>query len=161
MDGFKKCLNDSVQLKLSFSLSLSIFVVAVVAGVFSFVSAFDEAHELQDDTLRQVAALFVRQPLPLAFVGNDGRAVLKIQDTGPGIDVAERERVFDPFYRTLGNEQVGSGLGLAIAKAIADRTGAEIRLEFSDEVKRSGLRVCVFVPVADSYQGAPRNAENS
>jgi hypothetical protein len=54
MDGFKKRLNESVQLKLSFSLSLAIFVIAVVAGIFSFVSAFDEAHELQDDMLRQV-----------------------------------------------------------------------------------------------------------
>lgn len=74
MDGFKKRLNESVQLKLSFSLSLAILVIAVVAGIFSFVSAFDEAHELQDDMLRQVAALFDRQHLPLAHLGDDGRA---------------------------------------------------------------------------------------
>lgn len=53
MDGFKRRLNESVQLKLSFTLSLAILVVAIVAGVFSFLSAFDEAHELQDDVLRQ------------------------------------------------------------------------------------------------------------
>jgi len=74
MDGFKKRLNESVQFKLSFSLSLAIFVIALVAGIFSFVSAFDEAHELQDDMLRQVAALFDRQHLPLAHLGDDGRA---------------------------------------------------------------------------------------
>lgn len=74
MDGFKRRLNESIQLKLSFSLSLAILVVAVVAGIFSFVSAFDEAHELQDDTLRQVAALFDRQHLPLTHLGDDGRA---------------------------------------------------------------------------------------
>ena len=74
MDGFKRRLNDSIQLKLSFSLSLAILVIAVVAGVFSFVSAFDEAHELQDDTLRQVAALFDRQHLPLVHLGDNGRA---------------------------------------------------------------------------------------
>lgn len=73
MDGFKKRLNESVQLKLSFSLSLAILVIAVVAGIFSFISAFDEAHELQDDMLRQVAALFDRQH-PLAHLGDDGRA---------------------------------------------------------------------------------------
>lgn len=50
MEGFKRRLNESIQLKLSFSLSLAILVVAVVAGIFSFMSAFDEAHELQDDT---------------------------------------------------------------------------------------------------------------
>jgi len=74
MDGFKKRLNESIQLKLSFSLLLAILVVAVVAGIFSFVSAFDEAHELQDDTLRQIATLFDRQHLPLAHFGDDGRA---------------------------------------------------------------------------------------
>ena len=74
MDGFKKRLNESVQLKLSFSLSLAILVIAVVAGIFSFVSAFDEAHELQDDMLRQVAALFDRQHLQHAHPGDDGRA---------------------------------------------------------------------------------------
>ena len=41
MDGRKRRLNDSVQLKLSFALSLAIFVVAIVAGVFSFLSAFN------------------------------------------------------------------------------------------------------------------------
>ena len=74
MDGFKRRLNESIQLKLSFFLSLAILVVAVVAGIFSYAVAFDEAHELQDDTLRQVAALFDRQHLPLAQSGDDGRA---------------------------------------------------------------------------------------
>lgn len=63
MDGLKGRLNESVQLKLSVTLSLAILVVAIVAGVFSFVSAFDEAHELQDDVLRQVAQLVDRQRL--------------------------------------------------------------------------------------------------
>ena len=39
MDGIKRRLNESVQLKLSFTLSLAILVVAIVAGVFSFLSA--------------------------------------------------------------------------------------------------------------------------
>ena len=63
MDGFKKRLNESLQFKLSFSLSVAILVIALLAGVFSFVSAFQEANELQDNTLRQVAALFDRQTL--------------------------------------------------------------------------------------------------
>jgi two-component system OmpR family sensor kinase len=70
MDGFKKRLNDSVQFKLSFSLTLAILLIAVVAGVFSFVSAFDEAHELQDDMLRHVAALFEKQHLSPAVGGH-------------------------------------------------------------------------------------------
>lgn len=63
MDGFQKRLNESVQLKLSFTLSLAILVVAIVAGSFSFLSALDEAHELQDDVLRQIAYLIEREPM--------------------------------------------------------------------------------------------------
>lgn len=73
---------------------------------------------------------------------------LCIQDNGPGIPLEERERVFDPFYRTPGSEQVGSGLGLSIVKAILDRIGGEIRLNFADIAKAAGLRVCVMIPGA-------------
>lgn len=83
----------------------------------------------------------------LSVNASDGRAVLKIQDSGPGIQVAERERVFDPFYRTPGSDQVGSGLGLSIVKAILERNGAEIQLGFSDEVDRSGLCICISMSV--------------
>jgi two-component system OmpR family sensor kinase len=84
----------------------------------------------------------------LSVTTESGRAILKIQDSGPGIQVAERQRVFEPFYRTLGNNQVGSGLGLSIVKAVTDRIGAEIQLGFSDEARHSGLCVCLLVPMA-------------
>lgn len=76
-----------------------------------------------------------------------GCAILIIQDSGPGIAVAERERVLDPFYRTIGSEGVGSGLGLSIVKAVADRIGAHIQLGFADEERQSGLCVRVSIPV--------------
>jgi two-component system OmpR family sensor kinase len=85
----------------------------------------------------------------------DGQAILRIQDSGPGIDVAERQRVFDPFYRTAGSEQVGSGLGLAIVKVIIDRIGAKIALAFADEARHSGLRVDVCISLLKPVQGTP------
>lgn len=84
------------------------------------------------------------------------RARLQIKDSGPGIAIGERDRVFDPFYRTLGSDQMGSGLGLSIVKAIADRMGAEIRLGFSDELMQSGLCVSVLVPIAEVCQATGR-----
>jgi len=50
---------------------------------------------------------------------------LSICDRGPGIAAADRERVFEPFYRA-GTEQ-GSGLGLALVRQIARRHGGEAR----------------------------------
>ncbi len=76
---------------------------------------------------------------------SEGKAVLRIQDSGPGISLAEQDRVFDPFYRTLGSEQIGSGLGLSIVQTIANRIGAEILLDFTDQEKQTGLNVTVIV----------------
>jgi signal transduction histidine kinase len=73
-----------------------------------------------------------------------GRGLLEVSDTGPGIPPAERERVFDRFYRLPGSAAQGSGLGLAIVKQIADAHRAEIALTEGDEGR--GLRVTVTFP---------------
>jgi two-component system, OmpR family, sensor histidine kinase TctE len=52
--------------------------------------------------------------------------VLQVEDSGPGIPEAERELVFQAFYRSLGTDVDGSGLGLAIVKEIAIRHGASV-----------------------------------
>ena len=52
--------------------------------------------------------------------------VLQVEDSGPGIPEAERERVFEPFYRALGVEADGSGLGLSIVKEIARQHQANV-----------------------------------
>ena len=55
--------------------------------------------------------------------------VLQVEDSGPGITEAERERVFEPFYRILGTEADGSGLGLPIVLEIAQQHGATVDLQ--------------------------------
>jgi two-component system, OmpR family, sensor histidine kinase TctE len=75
-------------------------------------------------------------------VRSDPRAVLEIEDDGPGIAVAEREKVFAPFYRAASAQVVnaaGSGLGLAIVRDIAAMHGAVITLFDGEEGK--GLKV--------------------
>lgn len=59
-----------------------------------------------------------------------GRIVmLQVEDNGPGIPESERELIFQPFYRVLGNEADGSGLGLPIVREIARQHFATVRLE--------------------------------
>ena len=65
--------------------------------------------------------------------------VLQVEDSGPGIPPAERERVFQPFYRSLGTDVDGSGLGLAIVREIASHHGAQIQLEDANLRHRPGL----------------------
>ena len=55
--------------------------------------------------------------------------VLQVEDNGPGIAESERELVFQPFYRTLGNGADGSGLGLAIVREIAQQHQAQVTVE--------------------------------
>ena len=56
-------------------------------------------------------------------------AVLQVEDSGPGIPAAERELVFQPFYRALGTDADGSGLGLPIVLEIASHHAATVSLE--------------------------------
>jgi two-component system sensor histidine kinase TctE len=55
--------------------------------------------------------------------------VLQVEDNGPGVADAERELIFQPFYRALGTEADGSGLGLPIVLEIAQQHGATVSLE--------------------------------
>ena len=76
--------------------------------------------------------------------GSSGEhAWLEVVDNGPGIPAAERERVFDRFYRRSEQDATGSGLGLAIVRAIADKHRATILLT---DAPGGGLRVRVEFP---------------
>jgi two-component system, OmpR family, sensor kinase len=72
-------------------------------------------------------------------------AWLRVDDNGPGIAPAERERVFDRFHRREGSSGEGSGLGLAIVRAIARQHHAQVGL---DDSPLGGLRVWVRLPSA-------------
>lgn len=74
------------------------------------------------------------------------QAVLSVRDTGPGIPLQERSRVFDRFYRGTQTNGPGSGLGLAIVRHIADRHHACIAL--SEPEDGPGLQVTVRFPLS-------------
>jgi signal transduction histidine kinase len=68
----------------------------------------------------------------------EGVPTLQVDDAGPGIPPAERERVFDRFYRRGLADEPGTGLGLAIVRGVAQRHGATVAL---DDSPLGGLRV--------------------
>ncbi len=73
---------------------------------------------------------------------------LTVSDTGPGIPEAERERVFDPFYRGLGTGVTGTGLGLSIVKTTVELMGGEVTLsEARPGATPPGLSVTVRLPL--------------
>ena len=85
-----------------------------------------------------------------------GKAVIDVDDRGPGIPVAERERIFEPFTRLTGTTRHGTGgtgLGLAIARRIADAHRGTIR---ADSPAAGGARFTVTLPGA--HEGSPTGA---
>jgi two-component system OmpR family sensor kinase/two-component system sensor histidine kinase QseC len=92
-------------------------------------------------------ALLYAGPAPrvrLSLKAQEGEAVACVDDTGPGIPPAERERMFDRFHRRDPGQGSGSGLGLAIARAIARQHGGTVTLLDSPE---GGLRAQVRLPL--------------
>jgi len=61
-------------------------------------------------------------PTRLQLSASGGEAVIRVSDAGPGVPEAQREAVFEPFYRG-DTRATGSGLGLALVRQIAQRHG--------------------------------------
>jgi two-component system, OmpR family, sensor kinase len=76
------------------------------------------------------------------------RAVLQVEDNGPGVPSEELDRLFDPFKRGLLALGEGTGLGLSIVRRIADGNGGAIRLENVSGDRGTGLRATVSFPLA-------------
>lgn len=80
----------------------------------------------------------------LRLQARGGVVECEVTDTGPGIPLAQRERVFEPFYTTKGAGR-GTGLGLAVCRTIVDRHRGAIRI---DDAPGGGCRIVVSLPVA-------------
>ena len=87
--------------------------------------------------------------IELVSSASDGHATLAVRDDGPGISEADREHLFERFYRGAGQHASGSGLGLAIASELAVRMngGIEVRSEAGETV------FTLTLPGADGRDG--------
>jgi two-component system sensor histidine kinase TctE len=82
--------------------------------------------------------------------------LLEVLDSGPGIDDAEVDKVFMPFYRAqaaLETNPGGTGLGLAIVRDIARLHGASVSMGHAGGA--GGLKVTVSFPVAVAKRAEP------
>lgn len=86
----------------------------------------------------------------VAIINLGNRIILRVTDTGSGIPVELRERVFERFFRILGTTTQGSGLGLAIVNQIAELHHATISL--STPPNGIGLQFDVIFPTVQEFQ---------
>jgi len=73
----------------------------------------------------------------------EGHVSVYVQDTGPGIDEASLEKIFEPFHTTKAG---GMGMGLSISRSIVEANGGRIWAENAPE---GGARFCLTLPVGD------------
>jgi two-component system sensor histidine kinase KdpD len=94
------------------------------------------------------------------------RVVISVVDQGPGFPSADRERIFEPFYRGAGAaHDTGSGLGLAIARGFVEAAGGTLTAEslpgqgtsfvVSLPLERPGGTAAAFRGTADGTGQAP------
>lgn len=70
------------------------------------------------------------EPVTVSLRADQGAGIVRIVDRGPGIEVADLERIFDPFVRLSETDgHKGSGLGLAIARGFIEANGGTVRAE--------------------------------
>ena len=79
--------------------------------------------------------------IDLALTSSNGSVTVDVEDSGPGIAPAERDRIFRPFWSTDGR---GTGLGLPIARELAVALGG--RIELDTEIGR-GSRFRLVLPL--------------
>jgi signal transduction histidine kinase/CheY-like chemotaxis protein/purine-cytosine permease-like protein len=82
-------------------------------------------------------------------------ATFEIEDTGPGIEPAEVERIFEPFARGRAAQgSAGTGLGLTISRMLTDVMGGEMNLVSTPD-RGSLFRIRLFLPQIHSAQAVP------
>jgi PAS domain S-box-containing protein len=79
------------------------------------------------------------------------KLLIDVEDTGPGIDRIELERIFEPFRQSsAGREAGGAGLGLAISRQLAELMGGSLTVESR---QGDGSRFSVQLPLRRSEEG--------
>jgi len=129
--------------------------IALAPGTFALVLGDDlpliraDAAQLERafaNLLENSARYWGGHPVSVRARAVGARILVRIVDRGPGVPAAERERIFEPFYRAAGdpNGHRGSGLGLAIVRGFIEANGGRVWVE---SLPGQGATFVVELPV--------------
>jgi two-component system sensor histidine kinase KdpD len=86
------------------------------------------------------------KPISVRARVSGGRLLVRVVDRGPGIALADQDRIFEPFFRIDGGRGPGAGLGLAIVKGFVEANGGRVHVE---SLPGQGTSFVVALPLPD------------
>jgi signal transduction histidine kinase len=144
--GRRRVVRETVALRAVVEEAAETLRGAAEARGLAFEVSLDEVGEVRTDAgmVRQVvlnlvgnALKFTREGRVAVRLRREGRELrVVVEDTGPGIPEALRERVFEPFFQadpSTTREEGGVGLGLALSREFARLLGGDLRLDGGPE----------------------------
>jgi signal transduction histidine kinase/sensor domain CHASE-containing protein len=112
------------------ALEKAIALMATVPGVPLVITTDRERlHRIVLNLLSNAVKFTESGEVELTVRGSEATVEFVVRDTGPGIPLAERERIFEPFHQLPSESAAkspGSGLGLAIARELAALLGGRL-----------------------------------
>ena len=142
-NGLRESRFRDVDLAMVCAQTLEFYEPLAEAKSVAVTSAMSEPVVIRgdEDLLREAVANLVDNAIKFTPAGGavslavgtvQGQLRLEVRDTGPGVAPADRDRIFQRFYRVRAGEgEEGFGLGLSIAQAIAKLHGLELQVEDS------------------------------
>ncbi len=94
------------------------------------------------------------QTVTLGLTMSDGRARICVDDQGPGIPAADRERIWDQFWRLerdRGSAVAGTGIGLSVVRELVALHGGRA---WAEDAPRSGGRFVIELPLVPQAHAA-------
>lgn len=130
--------NRKVQLGIAEGLPLAPMDFVLMAQVL--VNLVENAHKYSAPG----------RPLTIRAHQREDSLIVEIMDRGPGVPDAEKEHVFEKFYRIRGMEDVGgTGLGLSISRGIVEAHGGRLWIE---DREGGGSIFIVTLPLAEAVE---------
>ena len=124
---------------------LDLTVNPIAEGLYVNADA-DQLRQVMINVLLNAAqALQGGGQIKISLLKQPDKALIYVDDSGPGIPEADREKVFQPFFSTKAHGE-GTGLGLPLCRKLVEAQGGEI---FVDRAPQGGARLSVSLPLSD------------
>lgn len=139
VESLQECLPDAIDVQINIPVHAS-------------VAANRDATKRVLVNVLSNALRFARHSVSISVAAQADRWVTAVEDDGPGIPFADRDKIFMPFGRvehSRSRASGGTGMGLAIAALLAEKCGGSIWL---DECTTAGARFLIALPAAHSVR---------